>query len=126
MSQEFSRTRRVGVVIRRELAPLLQRLASESRWGMLTVTDVDVSPDLRQAKVYVSLIGAEPHAALLEELADRAGELRHHLARVMTTRVVPRLVFRYDETTERAARLDRLMHDPGAPDADADSGEGER
>lgn len=111
MSQDWSRTQRVGELIRRELAPPLQRLAAESGWGMLTLTDVEVSPDLRQARVYVSIIGAEPHARLLEELEHHAGEFRHHLSKALTTRVVPRLHFRYDETTERAARLDRLLED---------------
>lgn len=120
MAQQFSRTRRVSALVKRELAPVLNRLAAEHRWGMLTLTDVDVSPDLRNARVYVSLVGGEPHAALLEQLQRQAGEMRSHLSRVLRTRVVPRLDFRYDASAERAARMDRLLGELGSPGAAED------
>ena len=80
-SNPSSRPRRVGEAIRRELAPPLQRIASDFGLGMVTLTSVDVSSDLRNAKLFVTQIGAPvTHADLIGVLSEMAGELRNHLA----------------------------------------------
>jgi ribosome-binding factor A len=122
-----SRPRRVGEAIRRDLAQPLQRIASDFGLGMVTLTAVDVSPDLRNAKLYVTQIGADvSHAKLIAILSEMGGELRNHLAHGLRLRTVPRLSFHFDESIERGARLSALIdsvtaeHGPETDDAAAD------
>ncbi len=108
MPAEFGRHLRLASQIERELAPLVQRAASEAGLGLCTVTGVSVSSDLRHAKIYISRLsggGKEAVAAL----APSVGRLRHHLARRLRLRSVPRLALMVDETAARVARLDALL-----------------
>lgn len=111
-------------MIHRELAQPMQRLAAEMGLGLLTITDVDVSPDLRNAKVFVSQMGRElAHDQVIERLKHEAGRLRTHLAHVLRMRTVPHLKFCFDESVERGARLSALIDSlhaespPSSPDS---------
>lgn len=119
MPNEFGRNLRVSKEIKRELAPLVQRLANESHAGIVTITGVDVAPDLRHAKVYVSCLG-KPPAEVIEILNRAAGHLRHHLAQQLRMKVLPRIHFLHDESLERGARISALLHtlDTGRPAPD--------
>jgi ribosome-binding factor A len=109
MPHEFSRTLRIAEQIKRELAPLLQKELVNGPEGMVTITAVDVSPDLHQAKVYVSCLGEEAERAV-SVLNKSSGHLRHHLAKHMHLKVIPRLVFIHDESVESAARIEALLN----------------
>jgi len=120
MPKEFSRTKRVAGQIKRELAPLIQQAANESRLGLLTVTAVDVSPDLRNARVYVTQLGGDTgHEDALEMLKALKARLRRHLAANLRMRTIPALSFRLDESLERGARLSALL-DELAPNSNGD------
>jgi ribosome-binding factor A len=122
-SSPSSRPRRVGEAIRRELAPPLQRIASDFDLGMVTLTSVDVSSDLRNAKLFVTQIGAPvTHADLIGVLSQMAGELRNHLAHNLRLRTVPRLSFHFDESVERGARLSALLDSVATEHAPDDGG----
>ena len=93
------RTDRIGEQIRAELARLLREEATDPRIGMVTLTRVDVAPDLSNARVYWSVVKSEdPDQLGASEagLASAAGFLRHRLARVLELKRVPELRFRYD------------------------------
>ena len=110
MPREFSRTKRVAEQIKRELAPLIQRAANENRLGLLTVTSVDVSADLRNARIYVTHLGGDvDHDGALAALGECKSRLRHHLAVNLRMRVTPSLSFRFDESLERGARISSLL-----------------
>ncbi len=110
-----TRPRRVAEGIRRELAQPLQRIASDEGLGMLTLSAVDVSPDLRDARLFVTHLGGEvSHEEVLRRLHPHLGELRGLLGRAMRLRHTPRLSFRFDESVERGARIDSLLHESGA------------
>ncbi|MCC6716077.1 MAG: 30S ribosome-binding factor RbfA [Gammaproteobacteria bacterium] len=110
-----TRPRRVAESIRRELAQPLQRIASDAGLGMLTLSEVDVSPDLRDARLYVTHLGGEiSHDEVLRRLHPHLGELRALLGRAVRLRYTPRLSFRFDESVERGARIDSLLHESGA------------
>jgi ribosome-binding factor A len=109
MPHEFSRTLRVAEQIKRELAPILQKELVNGPEGMVTITSVDVSPDLRQAKVYVSCLG-EGVERTVRSLNISSGHLRHHLAKHLHLKAIPRLVFIHDESVESAARIESLLH----------------
>lgn len=108
MAREFSRTRRVAEQMQRELALLIQQEVRDPRLGMTTVAGVELSKDLSYAKVFVSVLGAEPKLAI-GVLQKVSGHLRHELGRRMVMRVIPELRFVHDDTSERGAHLSALI-----------------
>src|SRR5690242_10666526 len=117
MAKEFQRSTRVAEQIQRELAGMLSRVLENPRAGMVTVTAVEVSKDLSHAKVYVSSLGGSlPQAELVASLQHASGFMRHELGRAMKLRIQPELRFYYDQTEERAARLEALIAKANAPD----------
>jgi len=109
MSAEGSRPRRVAESIRRELAPLLDEMARDAHLGLISITEVEVSPDLRHAVVRVTQVGAPEEVDLLGLLGGQRGRLRQHLGRVLRLRHVPDLRFLMDESLKRQARVDALL-----------------
>jgi len=110
MPKEFSRTRRVGEQMQRELAQLIQQEIKDPRIGMPTVMAVEVSRDLSHAKVFVSsLSSSEDMPQTLEILAKASGFLRHELGRRIKMRIIPELHFVHDESIERGNRLSSLI-----------------
>jgi len=105
------RADRVAEAIRVEVATFLGEGAKDPRLvGMITVTGVDVTSDLRHGKVFVSVMGSDAErAATLEALEGMVGHLRSRLARVLSLRVAPSLSFRLDESIARAARIEALL-----------------
>jgi ribosome-binding factor A len=104
---------RVAEAVRQEVASFLAERAKDPRLvGMVTVTGVDVTRDLRHATVFVSIMGEpDERAATLEGLDSLSGHLRTHLGRVLRLRVAPELVFRLDQSIARAARIHALLND---------------
>ncbi len=110
MPKEFSRSRRVGELLQRELAVLIPRELSDPRIGMVTVTEVTVSRDLTAATVYVTrLVGKGDEKELVTALNHAAGHLRHCLSGSVALRGIPSLRFKYDESVERGAALARKL-----------------
>jgi ribosome-binding factor A len=110
MPKEFSRTRRVGEQIRRDLAQLIRDEVRDPRMAMVSITGVKVTRDLAHAKVYVTILGdPAERGVLVANLNQVAPMLRHELGRKMYIRTVPRLEFVYDEVVEQGARLSALI-----------------
>lgn len=110
MAKEYPRTRRVGEQLKRELAELLRSEADDPRLALVSITSVQLSRDLAHAKVYVTLLGYEDQRPEVVDALNRlAPELRRLLGRILRLRVVPRLVFYYDEVIERGAALSALI-----------------
>lgn len=110
MAKEFPRTRRVGEQLKRELAELLRSEADDPRLALVSITTVIVSRDMAHAKVFVTLLGYENERAEVVAALNRlAPELRRLLGRMLRLRVVPRLVFSYDDVVERGAALSALI-----------------
>ena len=108
MPKEFPRSRRVGEQMQRELAALIRDEVKDPRVGMVTVAAVEVTQDLAQAKVYFTVLGAEPEVTA-EGLNRAAGFLRSALGKRMTLRSVPRLQFVYDESVVKGNELASLI-----------------
>src|SRR5687767_10602896 len=130
-SKSYPRAKRVGQQIQRALSELIRRELRDPRLGMITLTDVRMSPDLGYAKVYYSVLGADPHLA--QEILTQAAEfLRGPLGRALGIRHSPELRFVQDELIESGARLSALINeavkkdvathvdDPPATDASAE------
>lgn len=108
------RTKRVGEQLKREIAGLLRAQVSDPRIGLVTVTSVDVSPDLTFARVWVQLTGDdEQRRKSVEGLAAAAPFVRRQLGSILTVRRVPELDFREDHTLERALRIESLLREVG-------------
>ena len=118
MAKEFSRTRRVGEQIQRELAALIRTELKDPRLGSITVLAVEVSRDLSHAKVFVTALGGDEaaNAQALSILRRAAGFLRRELGRSLHTRTTPELHFVLDTSIERGARLSALIDEAVAKD----------
>jgi len=111
--------RRVNESVRQVLAESLPEL-KDPRIGLVTVTGVITSPDLRYATVYVSVLGsAKKRTATLRGLEAAHGLLQSKLARQLRMKRTPQLTFEYDPTVEQGVRMSRLI-DELAPEDDAD------
>lgn len=111
MSREYSRTERVNQLLKEEISRLLRDEVKDSRIGMVTITDVEASPDLKVAKVYIQTTGGEDREVqALKGLSSAAGFIRSKLGRELHIRRVPELHFEIDRTLERAARIEELLH----------------
>jgi ribosome-binding factor A len=109
------RLERVNQLIKEEISRLLQRELADPRLGFVTVTEVEVSPDLRQAKVFVSVLGDEAQwVASLEALRSARGFIWTWLRRHLDLRITPELSFRPDRSMEHAARMQALLADLAA------------
>ena len=123
MTREFQRSTRVAEQLQRELAGLIGKVLQDARAGLVTVTSVELSKDLAYAKVFVSALGSSlSHQELITALQRSAGFLRHEVGQAMRLRVIPELRFLYDETQERAARLEDLIARANAPSKDGKGG----
>jgi ribosome-binding factor A len=101
---------RVNQLIKEEVSLLLQRELKDPRLGFVTVTEVETSKDLRQAKVYVSVLGGEDQwVASLQGLASARGFVRHWLRDHLDLRVTPTLEFRPDRSMEHAAHIQTIL-----------------
>lgn len=105
------RLQRLNVLLRQELSDLLLRELKDPRLApFVTITRVEVSPDLQLAKVYVSVLGTDQEkASTLEGLTAAAAYLRHELTQRLVIRRVPSLTFLLDETMEEAAHILELI-----------------
>jgi ribosome-binding factor A len=106
--------RRVDEAIREVLGDAVSGDLKDPRVGFVTVTDVRTSADLRHARVYVSVLGDEARReASLQGLRSAHGFLQARIARELRLKRTPTLVFSYDETTDRAMRVDALIDEIG-------------
>jgi ribosome-binding factor A len=105
-----ARMRRVNETIREVLGDAIATELKDPRIGFVTVTDVDTSPDLRSARVYVSVLGNEQERdRSLAGLRSSHGVLQAKIAGAMRLKRTPTLTFEYDDSVERGDRISRLL-----------------
>jgi len=103
------RTSRVGESLRDALAEVFRFDLKDSRLNLLSITGVDVTPDLHLARVFISGLNEEETKAAVEQLQEIRGRVRHFLGQRIRLRYTPELDFRYDETPLRASRIEALL-----------------
>jgi ribosome-binding factor A len=104
------RSERVAEALQALVADLLLREIKDPRIGLVTVTAVTVSPDLRHARVFFSCLGdAAQRAQSLKGLTSAAGFVRSQVARKLNLRVAPEIVFEFDPSLEQAEHIARLL-----------------
>lgn len=110
MPKDFPRSRRIAEQVQRELSEIIRLELKDPRIGMITITDVEVTPDYAHARVYFTLLG---EAFRIDEAAaglqHAAGYLRRQLAQRLELRVVPHLHFEHDTSVERGIRVSQLI-----------------
>ena len=106
------RTQQVGGFLREELTDIIRCEVKDPRIGFFSLTRVDVSPDLRLARVFVSVLGTdEERTATLAALRSAAGFIRHHLRPRLRMRQIPDLEFRDDRSMEHAEQIGRTLRE---------------
>ncbi|PYO34908.1 MAG: 30S ribosome-binding factor RbfA [Candidatus Rokuibacteriota bacterium] len=114
------RLERVNQLIKEEISMLLQRELKDPRLGFVTVTEVDVTTDLKHAKVYVSVLGSEEQwASSFQALQSARGFVSNWLRRHLDLRATPEIAFRPDRSMEHAAHIQSLLAElRGKPDGE--------
>ena len=109
------RMRRVDEAVREVLSGAITQELKDPRIGFVTVTAVETSPDLRHARVFVSVLGEQAvRRRSLDGLQSAHGYLQKRVASELRLKHTPTLDFVYDDTAERADRVERLLRDRGA------------
>jgi ribosome-binding factor A len=117
VKKHTQRAQRVGDEIQRELARLLRDEVKDPRVGQVTLTGVEVSPDLSHAKVFFSHLAGRAQAdEAAKALQHTAGFLRSSLAHLLSLYSVPQLHFVYDDSIEAGMKLAQLIDDAVAAD----------
>jgi ribosome-binding factor A len=109
--EESTRQKKVSRVIQRELGIYFQRNSSSyAKGGMITVTQVRVSPDLGMAKIYLSIFAVDDKDTVVQTIRDRSWEVRKYLANERSElRVAPNLSFFIDDSLDQIERIDDLL-----------------
>ncbi len=112
------RQEKLGELIAAELSDLLRTRVKDPRVGFASITRVEVSGDLRYAKVFVSVMGdSEEQKETMKGLKNATGFLRHELASRLTLRFMPELVFKLDHSIEEGSRILELINKVEREDA---------
>ncbi len=110
----FKRADRVGDLIKREISEMLIRGIKDPRIGLVTITRVNISDDLRVAKVYFSIMGGkEDRERNLQGLNSAKGFIKRELGKRIHLRYMPDITFKFDPSLEYADHINRLMKDMG-------------
>jgi ribosome-binding factor A len=106
----------MALEIQHEISSMLVRGLKDPRIGFVTVTGVDMSPDLRHARVFVTTMGsAAEKKASLEALQRAAGWIRHELGQRIRMKFLPEIVFRADVSQEYGEHIDQLLDETRKP-----------
>ncbi|MDR2015830.1 MAG: 30S ribosome-binding factor RbfA [Azoarcus sp.] len=118
MPKEYSRGQRVAGQIRRELADLIRQEVKDPRVNLISLTEVELSPDYAHAKIFLTAMGGTASAPeVLEGLRHAAGFLRRELGRRIRIHTLPELHFHYDSSVEEGSRLSQLIDQTVREDA---------
>ena len=119
------RTRQVGEMLRQELTDIILREVKDPRIGFMSITSVEVPPDLRSARVFVSVLGTDQERVdTLDALRSAAKFIRFHLKPRLRMRQIPELEFRDDRSMEYAQQITATLREIQVTDAARGDGAG--
>lgn len=106
------RAKRVGELIKEETSDLIQKTIQVSKQGFITVTDVELTNDLRHARIFVSVYGEKKgESPTLESLRNASSTIRSKLAKKIRLRYFPELEFLWDSSIEQGAKIAKLLEE---------------
>ncbi|HTY13337.1 MAG TPA: 30S ribosome-binding factor RbfA [Candidatus Omnitrophota bacterium] len=107
----MTRPERVGELIKEEISRIVRERVSDPRIGFMSVTNVEVSPDLKNAKIFVSVLGdKQEREKTFEGLRSATSFIRGQLGHVLKLRFVPEIIFVHDKSIERGSRVLAIMN----------------
>ncbi|MCS7215451.1 MAG: 30S ribosome-binding factor RbfA [Thermodesulfovibrio sp.] len=109
--QPYKRSQRLRVLLKEEVAEIILHKIKDPRLGFITVTDVELSEDLRVAKVFISVLKTEDRKLTLQILNDAKGFIRNEVAKRLRIKVIPTFEFLFDESIDRGFRIDQLLRE---------------
>ncbi|MEN2994112.1 MAG: 30S ribosome-binding factor RbfA [Thermodesulfovibrio sp.] len=107
----YKRSQRLKVLLREEVADIILHKIKDPRLGFITVTDVELSDDLRIAKVFISVLKAEERQLALQILNDAKGYVRSEIAKRLRIKIIPTFEFLFDDSIDRGFRIDQLLRE---------------
>ena len=107
-----NRMGRINEEIQRELSTLIRSVKDPRVTGMISVTAVDTTPDLKFAKIYISVLDKSDSTQVLKGLKSASGWLRRELGRALSLRSTPELTFVQDDSIDKGAHILDLLRDP--------------
>jgi ribosome-binding factor A len=114
----YKRSERVGDLIREEVADLIMYKLKDPRIGFVTVTGVEMTADLKLARVFVSIMKEEERELTLDILNASKNFIRSHLSKRLRMKFIPAIEFRLDTSVEYGLRIDRLLKEIKGKDED--------
>ena len=110
MPNNNKRIERINEELKKELSKIISyELKNPNITGMISVTKVKVTPDLKYAKIYVSMLNSKNKNKTLEGLKESSGYIRSQIAKTVNLRITPELVFEIDDSLEYAERIETLL-----------------
>ena len=107
---DYKRTDRIGALMQRDISDILQRQIKDPRVGFCTITHVEVSSDLRHAKVHVSIMGDEAQCqSSMAGLKNAAGFIRREIGQRLSLRYTPEIRFIRDKSVDHILTVDKLL-----------------
>jgi len=112
MPTNENRLNRINEELRKEISNIISfELKNPDATGLISVTKVKVTPDLKYAKVYVSMLNSKSNEKTLEALKKSAGYIRSGIAKKINLRITPELVFEEDDSMEYGMKIDSILKD---------------
>ena len=112
MKKNTNRLGRVNEELKKEISQVINfELQNSKVKGIVSVTKVKITPDLRYAKVYISTLNPKDVKKTLEGLKESSGFIRGRVANTINLRVTPELVFVYDDSEEQGNRIDQILRE---------------
>ena len=110
MSKNETRLGRINEELRKEISNIITfELKDPNITGLISVTKVKITPDLKYAKVYVSILNAKNNEKTLQGLKDSSGFIRTQIAKTVNLRITPQLVFEFDDSIEYGMKIDEII-----------------
>lgn len=112
MPKNDNRLNRINEELKKEISQIISfELKNPDATGLISVTKVKITPDLKYAKVYVSMLNSKSKEKTIEALKKSAGYIRSEIAKRVNLRITPELVFEEDDSMEYGEKIDRILKD---------------
>ena len=112
MPKNENRLNRINEELKKEISNIISfELKNPDATGLISVTKVKITPDLKYAKVYVSMLNSKSKEKTLEALSKSAGYIRSEIAKRINLRITPELVFEEDDSMEYGEKIDKILKD---------------
>ena len=119
----YKRSARVSDLIRKEVADIIMHKLKDPRVGFITVTEAEVSDDLRHAMVHVSVLEEEKKEETLKILRSSSKFIRNELAKRIQMKFLPKLIFKLDQSIAYGAKMEKILNELNIPESESEDNE---